>query len=170
MSKNLLIAPRLTDVVAKGDGSPVTTGNEGMLRRTWRIFWAILRQRCPRCRTGRIFRGTFAMNDPCPRCGLLFYREEGYFLGAMYMSYAISLAILTPLYFTASAFLPNWDNNLVALLATGVYLPFVPAAFRYSRVLWIYFDRLGSPDTELLLTSFEKRRLREIAEAKHDKQ
>ena len=37
-----------------------------------------------------MFRGVFAMNDPCPVCGLLFKREEGTFLGAMYVSYVLS--------------------------------------------------------------------------------
>ena len=51
---------------------------------------AIVRQRCPRCWKGRMFRGGLSMNDPCPECGLIFQREEGYFLGAMYVSYGIS--------------------------------------------------------------------------------
>ena len=44
-------------------------------------FWAILRQRCPRCRAGRVFRGLVDMNPSCPVCGLPFEREQGYFLG-----------------------------------------------------------------------------------------
>ena len=34
-------------------------------------LWAILRERCPRCRKGRIFNRLFQMNDPCPVCGLV---------------------------------------------------------------------------------------------------
>ena len=50
---------------------------------------ARLRQRCPRCFRGRIFRGLFALNDPCPVYGELFRREEGTFLGPMYVSYGL---------------------------------------------------------------------------------
>jgi uncharacterized protein (DUF983 family) len=143
-----------------GNEGPPAPG-EGTLRRWGRTLWAIVRQRCPRCRKGRIFRGVFAMNDPCPVCGLLFQREEGYFLGAMYISFAASVAILSALFFTASALLPDWGSYLVALLTTVLYLPLTPALFRYSRVLWIYLDRLLDPHGALA-GSYEKRRLKQL--------
>src|SRR5690242_14056243 len=95
--QNAVRASRATSAVAPatrptGHESPPTR-RESTLRRWGRTLWAILRERCPRCRTGRIFRGVFAMNDPCPDCGLLFQREEGYFLGAMYISYGVSVTI-----------------------------------------------------------------------------
>jgi hypothetical protein len=31
------------------------------------------------------------MHEYCPVCGLKFEREEGYFLGAMYISYGLAL-------------------------------------------------------------------------------
>jgi hypothetical protein len=104
------------------------------------------------------------MNDPCPCCGLLFQREQGYFLGAMYMSYPLSAAILLAFFFLLSALLPNWNTIWVALLAVVPYVPFAPAVFRYSRVLWIYFDRWADPYGNLAL---ENRRLREIAAAEN---
>src|SRR5437870_2032094 len=60
--------------------------------------WAILHQMCPRCRSARIFPSSIftgfpRMRERCPVCSLKFEREEGYFLGAMYISY--SLALLT---------------------------------------------------------------------------
>ena len=59
----------------------------------------ILRQRCPRCRTGNIFpysvfRGFPRMHERCPACGLKFEREPGYFLGAMYVSYGLGIGII----------------------------------------------------------------------------
>jgi uncharacterized protein (DUF983 family) len=128
----------------------------------WGTLWAILRQRCPRCREGRIFRGTFAMNDPCPTCGLIFQREEGFFLGAMYISYPVSVAFLIPAYFVLSYLLPTWNGAVVALLALVPYLPLSPAVFRYSRVLWIYFDRAADPHGGLA-GSYEKTRLKQLA-------
>ena len=49
-------------------------------------FTDILYQRCPRCRSGSIFRtsifrGFPRMNERCPVCNLKFEREQGYFLG-----------------------------------------------------------------------------------------
>ena len=50
----------------------------------WREQAAILRQRCPRCFTGQVFRGLIDMNERCPVCDLEFEREPGYFTGAMF--------------------------------------------------------------------------------------
>jgi hypothetical protein len=81
------------------------------------------------------------MNDPCPVCGLIFQREEGYFLGAMYVSYVLSLAVLGPLYLLAALLLPGRHSLMLVLVATAGYLPFVPLVCRYSRTVWIYLDR-----------------------------
>ena len=134
----------------------------GPLRRAWDCLVAIVRQRCPRCRTGRMFRGAFAMNDPCPVCGLLFQREEGYFLGAMYFSYLIGAVLLTAFYFTAAALLPDWSSPAVALVAMLPYLPLMPAVFRYSRVLWVYLERMADPN-DASAGAYEKLRLRQLA-------
>lgn len=109
-------------------------------------FAAALRQRCPRCRQGPIFRGRLAMNECCPRCGLRFQREAGYFLGAMYFSYALSLPILGLLILVGHLLLPDWRIEFVIGLAAVAYIPFMPLVFRYSRVLWIYFERWANPN------------------------
>lgn len=102
------------------------------------------------------------MNDPCPHCGLLFQREQGYFLGAMYISYPLSVVLLLPLFIAARVLLPDWSGSMVMWVATAAYLPFIPAVFRYSRVLWIYFDRWGDPYSETLMSAYEKMRLRQL--------
>ena len=110
---------------------------------------AILRQRCPRCLEGRIFRlpawqGWLVMNPRCPVCGLEFEREQGYFVGAAYVSYGISLLpiLLLVLFFWRVARL-QYDRALFA--AVAAYLPFVPWVVRISRVLWIHIDRTLDP-------------------------
>jgi uncharacterized protein (DUF983 family) len=131
----------------------------------WSGLWALLRQRCPRCRQGRLFRTRFEMNDPCPVCGLLFQREEGYFLGAMYAGYFLASAVLIPLYLLAALLLPEWDSLVIALVATAAYLPFVPLVFRYSRVVWIYLDRaVCGSDTSA--QPYEKVRKSQLGERK----
>jgi uncharacterized protein (DUF983 family) len=114
--------------------------------------YAILHQLCPRCRAGRIYRGSvFAgfpgMHDRCPVCGLRFEREEGYFLGAMYISYA--LALFTIVVFGLLLWLAtHWAVFKAGLLAILLFLPTAPALTLFSRVLWIYFDRAIDPEEE----------------------
>jgi len=112
-----------------------------------------------------MFRGSFAMNDPCPECGLLFQREEGTFLGAMYASYVLGVAILVPFYFLISWLLPDANGYVVAGLAMLPYLPLVPMVFRYSRVLWVHFERFTCP-SDLSAGPYEKYRQQQIAAEK----
>jgi uncharacterized protein (DUF983 family) len=109
------------------------------------VLAGLLRQRCPRCRQGRVFRTATRMNEACPVCGLAFTREEGYFLGAMYVSYALSTLFLGLGMLAIHLIWPDLDLGLAVLAAVVAYLPFVPAVFRYSRVIWIYFDRWAWP-------------------------
>jgi uncharacterized protein (DUF983 family) len=104
-----------------------------------------LLQRCPRCRTQRIFNGLFSMHDSCPLCGLPFRREEGFWLGAMYVSYGIAVVILVPLFFFFQWLFPSWPGLLVAFISTLPYVPLTPLIFRYSRVLWIFFEDYVEP-------------------------
>src|SRR5262245_44477703 len=98
---------------------------------------AILRQRCPSCMRGQVFRGIFEMNETCPVCAIKFEREPGYFLGAMYFSYALGVPIIAGLTAILKlTFLNSWELQWVVLPAWGIYLLLVPAVFRYSRVLW----------------------------------
>lgn len=117
---------------------------------------AMFHQRCPRCREGRMFRGAVTMNDPCPHCGLLFQREEGYFLGAMYVSYLLSTLVFALIY-VAWALVLSWFGVWTALASIATYAPLIPMVFRYSRVLWIYWDRHAFP-TEMSAQAFEKAR------------
>lgn len=110
------------------------------------LLAALLRQRCPRCRDGKLFRTALDMHKACPVCGVKWEREEGYFIGALYFSYALAIAFLSAAMLAWHLLLPDVDLGWAALLAILTFLPFVPAAFRYSRVLWIYLDRLIWPD------------------------
>ena len=107
-----------------------------------RLF-AILRQRCPRCLQGKVFKGQIAMNQTCPACGHRFEREPGYFLGAMYASYFISIPTLVLLTVLLKwLVLPSWEWQWVALLAEVPFLLLVPTLFRYSRMIWLHLDPL----------------------------
>ena len=123
-------------------------------------FNSILRQLCPRCRTGKIFQpnvnwgvdcgvywGFPKMNDCCPVCGLLFNREAGYFLGAMYISYALGLALVAGLAAILWV-LTHWGFTKVVTCALLFFLPFAPMLSFLARVLWIYLDQTIDPETK----------------------
>lgn len=138
--------------------------HRGPLGRAWGVFLGILRQRCPHCGRGRLFRGPVTMNDPCPVCGLIIAREEGYFLGAMYVSYGLSVLFIGAIYWLVRSLWPRSGTLFDLGVTTLLYLPLVPIVFRYSRVLWIYFDRTICPST-VSAGTYEKARLQQSDDA-----
>ena len=106
---------------------------------------AIARQRCPRCREGRVFRGILNMRERCEVCGLVFEREHGYFTGAIVVGYAIAVPLLALL--TAGVWLiGRWPLEWTLVVADLVFLIAVPAIFQYSRVIWMHLDRGLDPE------------------------
>lgn len=110
----------------------------------------ILRQLCPRCRKGRIFRAPIyrfpPMYERCPVCDLKFQREAGYFLGAMYISYGIALVIIL-LIAAILWFVTNWRIDKIAIWAIILFLPLAGPITLFARVLWIYLDQSVDPET-----------------------
>ena len=110
----------------------------------------IFHQRCPRCRTGRIFlysifRGFPKMCPRCPVCDLKFQREEGYFLGAMYISFGLALATIALIAALLWAVTSWWITKDV-IWAVVLFLPLAPSISLFARVLWIYLDQTFDPE------------------------
>lgn len=85
------------------------------------------------------------MHDRCVECGLLFNREPGYFLGAMYVSYGLALVIIVAFGGVLWG-LTNWRIDKIAIWAVVLFLPFAPMLTLLSRVLWIYLDQKLDPE------------------------
>lgn len=107
---------------------------------------AVLHGRCPRCRRGRIFTGLLRMAHECEVCALRFEREPGYFTGAMYVSYVIALPIFVSVFLLLGRVAPTLRVEAALGLTVLLVLPFVPLVFRFSRILWIHFDRAIDAD------------------------
>jgi uncharacterized protein (DUF983 family) len=114
----------------------------------------MLRQLCPRCRDGHIFRSSIftgfpRMHENCPTCGLKFEREQGYFLGAMYISYGLALVVILLLAVALWATL-RLPLQKTAIWAVVLFLPLAPCLTLLARVLWIYLDRAVDPEPPIV--------------------
>ena len=85
------------------------------------------------------------MHERCPACDLKFEREEGYFLGAMYISYGLALITIVGLGLILWA-VTTWSLQKITIWAILLFLPLAPTLTLFSRVLWIYLDRAIDPE------------------------
>lgn len=100
------------------------------------------RWRCPHCRKGPLFARWLRVRRECPVCGLQYYRESGYFVGAMLVNYGVTAALLVLFYF---ALLPvpdfthfSGETKIALWLAFCVVLSLL--LIRHSYSFWIAFD------------------------------
>jgi hypothetical protein len=89
-----------------------------------------------------MFRHPLAMHPACPGCGYVYDRGNGYFIGAMYSSYTLSLGaavVVAAALWWAGAGVWTIVGVCAALLAVaGPVL-----VFPYSRLLWVWVEREG---------------------------
>ena len=84
------------------------------------------------------------MNAACPGCGLVFEREPGYFLGAMYVSYTFGVLVSLPVALVLLLlFHIAWP--IVVIFALLEILLSMVVSFRLSRVVWLYIDQVLDP-------------------------
>ena len=102
------------------------------------------RLKCPRCGVGSLYTKPFRMLANCHDCGLKFEREQGYFVGAIYINYAATIAVAVPGFFILDAW-ARWsiDQQLSLWVPFAVIFPLV--FFHHSRALWLVLDHLFNP-------------------------
>ncbi|WP_338759616.1 DUF983 domain-containing protein [Bernardetia sp. ABR2-2B] len=106
----------------------------------------ILQCKCPRCRQGDVFeKPAFSLNFAktyrnCSVCNLKFERTMGFWWSAMYVSYAFTVAHLITVMVAINILTKERPALWVFFTAIlGSFIFFVPAYFRYSRVIVLYF-------------------------------
>ena len=90
----------------------------------------------------------FACATPAIIARLKFEREQGYFVGAIYVNYAATVGIAVPGFFILDA-LAQWpiERQLALWIPFAVIFPLI--FFHHSRSLWLAFDHFFNP-TEAL--------------------
>ena len=100
------------------------------------------RARCPRCGKGNVFVNKVMSFkkfsdtlDECPKCQLQYEPETGFFVGAMYWTYAVLVGLTVVL----SIGLYQMDLFEEAVYIIPLIIVFLlPWVFRYGRLLMLY--------------------------------
>ena len=79
------------------------------------------------------------MEETCECCGHKYEIENGFFYGAMYVSYALTVAIMVSMIVATYVLVPNPSAGAyIAAVVIGVIV-MIPITFRGSRLIWMNF-------------------------------
>ena len=106
-------------------------------------IYSIFRLKCPRCHEGNLFLHKNAysysnlekMPENCPVCDQKYWPEPGFYYGAMYVSYALTIALSVAIFVAMTVL---WRFEVLWYLginAVSILLLF-PPIFRVSRAVW----------------------------------
>ncbi len=96
----------------------------------------VLARRCPQCGQGAIFRAFGRVAEACPRCALVFRREQGAQTGSMYLTAAVSEVFAAFLIFVFW-WLFDWTPLVFVLVTAPLVLGFCVAFLPVAQALWV---------------------------------
>jgi uncharacterized protein (DUF983 family) len=104
----------------------------------------IINEKCPKCAQGFVFQRKLnllqlpLMHVKCKSCNYTFDREPGYFLGAMYISYGLSVLLGILAFLAITFMLPTIDLFVKTLLVIAIILLCGRKNYKLSRVIYIH--------------------------------
>ena len=113
-------------------------------RRVNRLLGRALRLKCPDCGLGPLYKSLFKMNTRCDYCGLVYEREQGYFVGAIYLNVIATESLLLGTLVVYGLITGRIDETILTVLVIlALTLPLV--YFHHTRSFWLCIDHLLNP-------------------------
>ncbi|MDY0780233.1 DUF983 domain-containing protein [Tenacibaculum sp. IB213877] len=107
-------------------------------------LYSIFNNKCPRCHEGEFFKHKLSYNpkkvavieENCSHCDLKYMMEPSFFFGAMYVNYALAVALFVAIFIIAKVFIGlNILHSFIAIIVVSLILG--PITLRLSRIIWI---------------------------------
>ncbi len=110
-------------------------------------LYSIFNNKCPKCQEGDFFsfsnsydlKNFSKMDKQCQVCKLNYEPEPGYYFGAMYVSYAINVAVFVSVWVACIVLFEDINVWYQVLASVVIGLALTPLTFRWSRLSWINF-------------------------------
>ncbi|WP_348798360.1 DUF983 domain-containing protein [Flavobacterium adhaerens] len=125
-----------------------------MLKKGSKLY-SILTGTCPKCMKESMYAdknllhlgSVLKMNEKCSHCGLKYQIEPSFFYGAMYVSYALNVAIGIATFIIAFLFFgADIQTTFIAIIITLVIT--FPIVLRWSRNIYINMFVSYDPSTK----------------------
>lgn len=104
---------------------------------------AIAQCSCPQCRKGKLFPVSAfsysrltAVNEKCEVCGARLIPEPGFYDGAMYISYAFSVALVITSLVAVTVLVAEPELWMYMTTVVVLNIILLPAMLRYSKTLY----------------------------------
>jgi uncharacterized protein (DUF983 family) len=105
---------------------------------------SVLKLKCPKCGQGDLFvnksayqfKGFFDMHKECSNCKQDFEIEPGFYYGAMYVSYGVTIAISVAV-FVAMTVLNLYSVGAYIIANIITLIISLPYVFKLSRSFWL---------------------------------
>jgi len=105
----------------------------------------ILQNKCPKCGEGKLFthfaynlRKFDHMHEKCHACGQKYSIEPSFFTGALYVSYALQVAIIVSIMLTYAILSPSVDINTKIITVVIAVILLMPITLRLSKSIWAH--------------------------------
>ncbi len=118
-------------------------------------LYSIINQKCPVCQEGDYYVSKKAYDikqfdkthEYCSHCNHKFEIENGFFYGAMYVSYGIAVGIAVSLFMGTYVLFPETPYYIYIVIIIIGLIVSMPISFRYSRIIWMnLFSAYGKKD------------------------
>ena len=109
-------------------------------------LYSIFKMKCPQCQEGDFFishpydfKKAGNLHENCSKCGLKYSKEPGFYYGAMYVNYALGVALFVTLWVSFNLFFPDlsvgWQIGLI-IFFTVILTPYM---YALSKIIWANF-------------------------------
>ncbi|WP_408036515.1 DUF983 domain-containing protein [Tenacibaculum aestuarii] len=76
------------------------------------------------------------LHENCPKCNFKYMMEPSFFFGAMYVNYALAVALFIAIFIIAKVFIGlSILHSFIAIVIVSLIL--TPITIRLSRIIWI---------------------------------
>lgn len=106
-------------------------------------LYSIFKGKCPRCQEGEFFishpydlKNAGNLHENCSNCGLKYEREPGFFQGAMYVSYALGVALFVTLWVSFNLFFPWISTGVQVTIVAFSSIVLTPYMYALSKIIW----------------------------------
>lgn len=116
-------------------------------------FYSIFKFKCAHCHEGEFFvdRNPYNLRyvgdilEKCPVCQRRYSPEPGFYYGAMYVSYALGVAMFVTVYVATAVLYPEAPMWLYISLIFGSLIFFGPYLYALSKTIWanLFFTYKG---------------------------